>query len=69
MTASTSPPKGGAQCASSARRDLRGGLPEPIKAKGSPYRDLVAGGIPAHGTQRSAWDAGCRFDYPNPDYR
>ena len=28
-----------------------------------------AGGIPAHGNQRSAWDAGCRSDYPNPDYR
>jgi multimeric flavodoxin WrbA len=28
-----------------------------------------AGGIPAHGNQRSGWDAGCRFDYPNPDYR
>lgn len=28
-----------------------------------------AGGVPAHGNQRSAWDAGCRFDYPNPDYR
>ncbi len=28
-----------------------------------------AGGIPAHGNQRSAWDAGCRFDYANPDYR
>lgn len=28
-----------------------------------------AGGIPAHGNQRSQWDAGCRFDYPNPDYR
>lgn len=27
------------------------------------------GGISAHGNQRSAWDAGCRFDYPNPDYR
>jgi multimeric flavodoxin WrbA len=27
------------------------------------------GGIPAHGNQRSLWDAGCRFDYPNPDYR
>jgi len=25
--------------------------------------------IPAHGNQRSEWDAGCRFDYPNPDYR
>src|SRR3954447_15523386 len=22
-----------------------------------------AGGIPAHGNQRSEWDAGCRFDY------
>jgi multimeric flavodoxin WrbA len=29
----------------------------------------AAGGIPAHGNQRSAWDAGCRFDHPNPEYR
>ena len=28
-----------------------------------------AGGIPAHGNQRSLWDAGCRFDFANPDYR
>ena len=28
-----------------------------------------AGGFPAHGNQRSAWDAGCRFDFPNPEYR
>ncbi len=28
-----------------------------------------AGGMPAHGNQRSAWDAGCRFDFANPDYR
>jgi multimeric flavodoxin WrbA len=28
-----------------------------------------AGGVPAHGNQRSNWDAGCRFDYPNPEYR
>lgn len=28
-----------------------------------------AGGVPAHGNQRSAWDAGCRFDHPNPEYR
>ncbi len=28
-----------------------------------------AGGIPAHGNQRAAWDAGCRFDHPNPLYR
>ncbi len=28
-----------------------------------------AGGIPAHGNQRSKWDAGCRFDFPNPEYR
>jgi len=27
-----------------------------------------AGGFPAHGNQRSLWDAGCRFDFPNPDY-
>lgn len=28
-----------------------------------------AGGIPAYGNQRSAWDAGERFDYANPEYR
>ena len=28
-----------------------------------------AGGIPAHGNQRSGWDAGCRYDFDNPDYR
>jgi len=28
-----------------------------------------AGGIPAHGNQKSLWDAGCRFDFANPDYR
>jgi len=28
-----------------------------------------AGGVPAHGNQRSEWDAGCRFDYPNPEHR
>jgi multimeric flavodoxin WrbA len=29
----------------------------------------AVGGIPAHGNQRSEWDAGCRFDFPNPDHR
>ena len=24
---------------------------------------------PAHGNQRVAWDAGCRFDFPNPEHR
>ena len=28
-----------------------------------------AGGIPPYGNQRSEWDAGCRFDFPNPEYR
>ncbi len=28
-----------------------------------------AGGFPAHGNQRSDWDAGCRFDFPNPEHR
>jgi hypothetical protein len=28
-----------------------------------------AGGIPAHGNQRSEWDAGCRFDFENPEHR
>ncbi len=27
------------------------------------------GGVPAHGNQRALWDAGCRFDHPNPEYR
>ncbi|MEX2497479.1 MAG: NAD(P)H-dependent oxidoreductase [Wenzhouxiangellaceae bacterium] len=28
-----------------------------------------AGGLPAHGNDRKAWQAGCRFGYSNPDYR
>lgn len=28
-----------------------------------------AGGIPAHGNQRSEWDAGRRFDFENPEHR
>lgn len=28
-----------------------------------------AGGIPAYGNQRAAWDAGSRFDFENPEYR
>jgi multimeric flavodoxin WrbA len=28
-----------------------------------------SGGVPAHGNQRSEWEAGCRFDYPNPEHR
>ena len=28
-----------------------------------------AGGIPAHGNQRTLWDVGYRFDYPNPEHR
>jgi multimeric flavodoxin WrbA len=28
-----------------------------------------AGGFPVHGNQRSQWDAGCRFDFANPEYR
>src|SRR6056297_1976339 len=27
------------------------------------------GGFPAHGNQRTEWDAGARFDHPNPEYR
>jgi multimeric flavodoxin WrbA len=27
------------------------------------------GGIPAHGNQRSLWEAGSRFRAPNPEYR
>lgn len=26
-------------------------------------------GIPEHGNQRDKWDAGCKFDHPNPEYR
>ncbi len=28
-----------------------------------------AGGIPAHGNQKDLWEAGCRFDAPNPEHR
>lgn len=28
-----------------------------------------AGGIPAHGNSTDLWEAGCRFDAPNPEYR
>ncbi len=28
-----------------------------------------AGGVPAHGNQRSLWEAGCRFDFENPGHR
>jgi multimeric flavodoxin WrbA len=28
-----------------------------------------AGGIPAHGNIRKEWDAGCRTDFENPEYR
>ena len=28
-----------------------------------------AGGMPAHGNQRAAWDAGCRSAFPNPEHR
>ena len=28
-----------------------------------------AGGIPAYGNVRSGWDAGCRYDFANPEYR
>ncbi|MEM1095769.1 MAG: flavodoxin family protein [Bacteroidota bacterium] len=27
------------------------------------------GGVPAHGNQRSKWEAGARFNYQNPEYR
>jgi multimeric flavodoxin WrbA len=27
------------------------------------------GGFPAFGNQRSEWDAGCRWDFPNPEHR
>ena len=27
-----------------------------------------AGGFPAHGNQFSKWEAGCRFDFPNPEH-
>jgi len=33
------------------------------------HRLKEAGGVPAHGNQRSEWAAGCRFDHPNPEHR
>lgn len=29
----------------------------------------AAGGVPSEGNDRRTWQAGCRFDYENPDYR
>ncbi|BBZ55600.1 MULTISPECIES: flavodoxin family protein [Mycobacteriaceae] len=29
----------------------------------------AGGGIPAYGNVRSGWDAGCRYDFTNPEYR
>jgi multimeric flavodoxin WrbA len=29
----------------------------------------TAGGVPAYGNQRAAWDAGSRFGFANPEYR
>ncbi len=29
----------------------------------------AAGGVPAHGNQVTEWEAGRRFDHPNPEYR
>ena len=29
----------------------------------------ILGGIPAYGNQRTAWDAGTRFDLANPEHR
>lgn len=29
----------------------------------------LEGGIPVHGNVRSGWDAGCRYDFANPEYR
>jgi len=31
-------------------------------------RMLKDGGIPAHGNQRTEWDAGCRLDHPKPEH-
>ena len=28
-----------------------------------------ASGIPTYGSRRSEWDAGCRFDFENPEHR
>ncbi|NBC86022.1 MAG: flavodoxin family protein [Bacteroidetes bacterium] len=33
------------------------------------YRLKESGGVPAYGNQRSEWEAGCRFDHPNPEHR
>ena len=38
-----------------------------VEGRGAMLKD--ADGIPAHGNQRSEWDAGCRFDFENPEYR
>ena len=30
---------------------------------------LLGGGFPAGGNSPTAWDAGARFDFENPEYR
>lgn len=38
-------------------------------AQRRPVPAVGCSGLPAHGNQRADWNAGCRFDYQNPDYR
>lgn len=49
--------------------DLRGDAAHRRDSVGtvSPVKD--AGDLLAHGNQRAGWDAGQRFDHPNPEYR
>jgi len=35
---------------------------------GGPGMLRLEGGIPVHGNVRSGWDAGCRYDFANPEY-
>jgi hypothetical protein len=37
--------------------------------QGVSIENTDVGGIPAHGNQRSEWEAGHRFDFDSPDYR
>ena len=59
-------------CATLARRhpDMKILFSGPARDVSHAARRLKdAGGIPAYGNQRAAWDAGARFDFENPEYR
>jgi len=50
------------------RRPSRAGSARRARDRATSYLDPGSGG-PENGNQRFEWDAGCRYDFENPDYR